>query len=121
MCDLANYVDDSTMHSHDKSISNMIDSLSHELTVLSKWFYHQFMVLNPDKVSLMLISINDESGLVYGNETLRNSKQEKVLGVTIDNKLNFSRQLALICIKYLCNFTAWNGSPGNHERKHSIK
>ena len=41
----------------------------------------------------MLISINDESGLVYGNKTLRNSKQEKVLFVTTDNKLNFARHL----------------------------
>ena len=41
----------------------------------------------------MLISINDESGLVYGNKTLRNSKQEKVLFVTTDSKLNFARHL----------------------------
>ena len=44
----------------------------------------------------MLISINDESGLVYGNKTLRNSKQGKVLFVTIDNKLNFAWHLEKI-------------------------
>ena len=37
------------------------------------------------------------TNLVCGNETLKNSKQEKVLGVTIDNKFNF--------IKYLSNIT----------------
>ena len=35
-CDLANYVDGSTMHTTDKRVSTIIDSLSHELTVLSK-------------------------------------------------------------------------------------
>ena len=30
---------------------------------------------------------------VCGNETLKNSKQEQVLGVTIDNKLNFKTHL----------------------------
>ena len=31
-----------------------------------------------------------------GNETLKNSKQEKVLGVAIDNKLNFATYLSNI-------------------------
>ena len=31
-----------------------------------------------------------------GNETLKNSTQEKVLGVTIDNKLNFATHLSNI-------------------------
>ena len=53
------------------------------------------MVLNPDKCSFMLLGVDDElqTNLVCGNETLKNSKQEKVLGVTIDNKLNFKTHL----------------------------
>ena len=31
-----------------------------------------------------------------GNETLKNSKQEKVLGATNDNKLNFAMHLSNI-------------------------
>ena len=31
-----------------------------------------------------------------GNETLKNSKQEKVAGVTIDNKFNFAKYLSNI-------------------------
>ena len=59
---------------------------SHDFTILSKWFYNNFMVLNPDKCSFMLL----------GNETLKNSKPEKVIGVTIDNKLNFATHLSNI-------------------------
>ena len=53
------------------------------------------MVLNPDKWSFMLLGVVDElqTNLVCGNETLKNSKQEKVLGVTVDNKLNFATHL----------------------------
>ena len=47
-CDLANYVDGSTMYTTDKRVSTIIDSLSHELTILSKWFYNNFMIINPD-------------------------------------------------------------------------
>ena len=47
------------------------------------------MVRNPDKCSSMLLGVDDElqTNLVCGNETLKNSKQEKILGVSIDNKL----------------------------------
>ena len=50
------------------------------------WSEHSF---KPDKRSFILVSVGNElqTDLVYRNETLKNSKQEKVLGVTIDNKL----------------------------------
>ena len=51
-CDLANYADDSTMYTSGKRASTFIDSLSHEFTILSKLFYNNFVVLNPDKCSL---------------------------------------------------------------------
>ena len=91
-CDRANYAYDSTLHTSDKSISNIMNSLSHDFTILSKWFYNNFMVLNSDKCSFLLLGVDDElqANLVYENETLKNSKQEKVLGVTMDNKLNFA-------------------------------
>ena len=75
-----------------------MNSLSHDFTILSKWFHNNFMVLNPDKCSFMLLGVDDElqTNLVCGNETLKNSKQEKVLGVTIDNKLNFATHLSNI-------------------------
>ena len=43
----------------------------------------------------MLLGVDDElqTNLVCGNKTFKNSKQEKVLGVTIDNKLNFKTHL----------------------------
>ena len=52
-CDLANYADDSTMYASDKRVSTIIDSLGHGFPILPKWFYNNFMVLNPDKCSFM--------------------------------------------------------------------
>ena len=50
------------------------------------------MVLNPDKCFLMLFAVKDElqTDLVSNNVTIRNSKDEKVLGITFDIKLEFS-------------------------------
>ena len=86
------------MYTSDKRASAIIDSLSHEFTVLSKWFYNNFMVLNPDKCSFMLLGVDDslQTNLVCGDEILKNTKQEKVLGVTLDNKLKFATHLSNI-------------------------
>ena len=56
------------------------------------------MVPNSNKCSFMLLGVDNElqTNLVCRNETLKNSKQEKVLGVTIDNKLNFATHLSNI-------------------------
>ena len=45
-CELANDADGSTLYTSDKSTSNVMNSLSHDFTKLSKWFYNSFMVLN---------------------------------------------------------------------------
>ena len=94
-CDLENYADDSTMYTPDKRVSTIIDSLSLEFTILSTWFYNNFMVLNPDKCSFMLLGVDDslQINLVCDDEILKHTKQEKVLGVAFDNKLNFATHL----------------------------
>ena len=99
-CDQANYADDSIIYTSDKRISTIINSLSHKFAILFKWFYNKFMVLNPDKCSFMLLDVDNslQANLVCGDEILKNSKQEKVLGVTLDNKLNFATHLLSIKI-----------------------
>ena len=88
--DLANYANESTLYTSNKSISNIMDSLSHGFTILSKCFYNNFILLDLDKCSFMLLGVYDElqSNLGCGDETLKSSKQEKVLGFTIYNKPN---------------------------------
>ena len=69
-CYLANYDDDSTMYTSDKRVSTFINSLRHEFTILSEWFYNKFMVRNPEKRSLMLLGVDDPSqtNLVCGDQ-----------------------------------------------------
>ena len=94
--DLENYADDNSLHASNKSISNISNTFSHDFTILSKWFYNNVMVLNPDEC-FMLLGVDDDlqTNLVCGNETLKNSKQEKVLVFTIHNKLNLIRKASI--------------------------
>ena len=62
--DLTNYADKS-----EKRVSTTIDSLRPEFTFLSKWFYNNFMVFNPEKCSFMLLGVDNslQTNLVRGD------------------------------------------------------
>ena len=106
-CDLANYADDSTMYTSNKRVSTIVDSLRHEFTILSKWFYNNLIVFNPEKCSFMLLGVDGslQINLVCGDEILKNTKQE-LLGATLDNKLNFAIHLLNITKNAIEKFNA---------------
>ena len=83
------------MYTSDKRVFTFIGSLRHEFTILSKWFYNKCMVRNPEKRSFMLLGVDDplQTNLVCGDQILEKKIQEKLLGVTLDNKLNFATHL----------------------------
>ena len=57
------------------------------------------MVLNPGKCHFMLFGVkeNEQFDLICNNITLKHSSHEKVLGVTVDNKLSFDKLIINIC------------------------
>ena len=63
-------------------------------TFPSTWFYNTF-ALNPEKCPFISLSVDDslQTSMVCGDKILKNTKQEEVLGVTLDNKLNFATHL----------------------------
>ena len=44
---------------------------------------------------LLGIDVDLQTNLVCRNQTLKNSKQENLLGITIDNKLNIDKHLSI--------------------------
>ena len=66
------------------------------------------MVLNPEKFSFMLLGVYDslQTNMVCGDEILKNPKQEKVVGVTLDNELNVATHLLNITKNANKNFNA---------------
>ena len=81
-CDLANQANDSTLYTSDRSISNIMNYISHDFTIFSECLYNNLMVFSPDKCSFMLLGVDDklQTDLACG----------KVLGITFGNKLNFA-------------------------------
>lgn len=56
------------------------------------------MLLSPDKCSFKLFGVKNDlqTDLVSNNVTIKNSKEVKVLGITIDSKLDFPIDLTSI-------------------------
>ena len=66
----------------------------------------------PGKYSFMLFGVKDElqKDLVSNNVKIKNSKEEKVLGITVDSKLEFSTHLTNITKEANIKFNAFTGA-----------
>ena len=89
---LSNYNDDDNLFSIGKYINKVKDTLGKDFKIVSNSFYENFMVLNSKKCYFMCI------GRVVENETFaskcicyKNSKEEVILGITSNDKLNFKK------------------------------
>ena len=57
------------------------------------------MKANPDKYHLLINNTKESFQIKIGNETVSNSKYEKLRGVKVDHELNFHEHVSLLCKK----------------------
>ena len=92
--DLCNYAGDGTLYASGESLSIIIENLKANSSWISKWFHKNFMVLNPDKFHFMVLGdSNCTCNFTCNGTTIERSKEEKVLGIMIDDKLTFTSHL----------------------------
>ena len=96
---LRNNADDSTLYAYNKNLETVAFNLKQEFSILSNWFYNNYMVLNSEKCHFMLLAVkeNEQFDMIYNGITLKYSSHEKILGVTIDNKLCFHKHIINLC------------------------
>ena len=85
--EIANYADDCTPYEINESIESVIHRLEQDSIILFQWYENNYLKANPDKWDLILSQIGDEFSMKIGNEIISNSGNEKLLGITFDNKL----------------------------------
>ena len=67
---------------------------------LSNWFAENFMKLNEEKCYLLVFGEKDtEISRNVGHSVIKESKVEKLVGVVIDQRLNFKQHLNTVCTK----------------------
>ena len=95
---VTNYADDNTPYAIESSVEQLLETLENETSTLLKWFHWNDMKSNNDKCHLLVL--NHEDNLVKnGDEEIIGSTSIKLLGITIDNKLNFKEHVTKICKK----------------------
>ena len=88
------------MYSSDKNSNIVISRLRHDFTIISEWFYENYMILNPDKYHVLTLGFSKPFlAFSFKNTIIKNVTKEKILGVVIDNNLNFKSHTKEICEK----------------------
>ena len=96
---VANYPDDNTPYCTGLKISDVLIKLESAAETLLQWFKDNRMKANPDKYHLLINNTKKSFQIKIGNETVSNSKYEKLLGVKVDHELNFNEHVSSLCKK----------------------
>ena len=98
--DLSNYADDNMLYSSGNDLEKVKQTLRQDFEIVTKWFYENYMVLNLGKCHFMCLGQNTvNETFVYDNTEMKNSIEEKILGVIIENKLRFKSDVKNLCKK----------------------
>ena len=98
--DICNYADDITIYACNSDLNTIINRLETDSAVLAKWFSKNYMKLNEDKCHLMIFGNKCKDSVVnIGNSIIKESDYEKLLGVTFDKKLSFTKHVEDLCKK----------------------
>ena len=96
--DFSSYADDNTIYDSGNSIDDVISSLQESAEKLFQWFSHNQMKGNTDKCHL-IVSTDEPIEIRVGASLIKSSTCEKLLGIKIDNKLNFDTHVKGLCTK----------------------
>ena len=78
---VANYTDGNTPHCTGLKVSDVLMKLENAAETLLQWFKDNRMKANPDKYHLLINNTKESFQIKIGNETVSNSKYEKLLGL----------------------------------------
>ena len=105
-CKLVSYADDmQLMHESEPShrgLSQLRSCVEGDLAVVSEWFRHNGMKINPSKTEFIVIgtplNVRKAAGVTvnFGNSQLTPSESVKILGVHIDSSLSWQHQTSKI-------------------------
>ena len=95
---ICNFADDTTIFAADCQLDSVFERLETDALVLSKWFPENFMKLNEGKCHLLNVGTSqDDIKITVGEAIVKESSEEKLLGVTIDKNLNFKSHVSNLC------------------------
>ena len=95
---IANYADDNTLYTVSKTITDLLNTLENETTLILDWFRKNEMKPNDDKCHLIVCNEENVS-VTLRNKTISAAETVELLGVKIDKNLNFTEHVSELCKK----------------------
>ena len=98
--DICNYADEATSFACGPDICSILESLEEDASLLSLWIENNYMKVNDDKSHLLVFGSKDGevSGSISGS-LIQESDEEKLLGLTLDRRMNFKNYVSNLCKK----------------------
>ena len=97
--ELHNFADDNTISALADSIPELISTLENESEIALKWFKNNGMSANPTKFQGIIINKCGRFSDLHKLRIDGKEKLVKLLGIDIDNKLNFETHIGKLCNK----------------------
>ena len=97
MC-ISNFADDNTLTTFAKNVETSISVLAFESVIAIDWFETNKIIVNLGKFqSIIIDKDHTKESLEIGDKVIEASPLVKLLGVQIDDKLNFNLHITNIC------------------------
>ena len=94
---LASYADDNTPYAGGESIEYVLKTLKDTTEIMIMWFNDNYFKMNSQKCKLLTANHGNNVSIIIDKETITDSVSVKLLGITIDNKLNFKEHITKLC------------------------
>ena len=97
--DICNFADDNSLFASGKCLEDVLYILHKETECMLHWFKINSMIANPAKFQVMFLGKRNLGQIDFqiGDITLKSELRVKLLGVTIDSKLNFNSHVNTLC------------------------
>ena len=96
-----NFADDNTLSAWGETVSKLIDTLESESNIAIDWFTKNEMIINPDKFQAIILDKKKSNltniPLTVDNQTIKSVPSVELLGIHLDDKLNFNLHISNIC------------------------
>ena len=99
-CELCNFADDTTLFECDQDINRLISKLEKSADVAIRWFKINYFKLNTEKCKVIIGGRKSHPiTLRVGTSFVKEETHAELLGVLIDNKLNFNDHISRLVKK----------------------
>ena len=95
--DLCNFADGNTLYKCRRSLDESQCEIENHSTMIINWFEINGMKMNPEKCHVIILrntKIDDDFTVQIGNASITPESEVTLLGITLDNKLDFTSHIS---------------------------